>query len=42
MIETRSGMRANNPGMTTLMKSIPEDDIAALAEYLAGLTITPR
>ncbi len=42
MIETRSGVRANNPGMTSLLKSIQEDDLAALAEYLAGLTITPR
>jgi cytochrome c553 len=42
MTETRSGVRGNNPGMTSLMKSIKEDDIAALADYLAGLTITPR
>lgn len=42
MIETRNGVRANNPGMTTLMKSISEDDIVACSEYLAGLTITPR
>jgi cytochrome c553 len=42
MIETRSGVRGNNPGMTSLMKSIKEDDIAALADYLSGLTITPR
>jgi cytochrome c553 len=42
MLETRSGVRGNNPGMTTLMRSIGEDDIAALADYLAGLVITPR
>jgi cytochrome c553 len=42
MLETRSGVRGNNPGMTTLLKSIGEDDIAALADYLAGLVITPR
>jgi cytochrome c553 len=42
MLETRSGVRGNNPGMTTLMKAIGEDDIAALADYLAGLVITPR
>ena len=37
MLEIRSGERANNPGMTTLMRATSEDDIAALAEYLAGL-----
>ena len=42
MLETRSGVRGNNPSMMTLLKSITEDDIAALAEYLSGLTITPR
>jgi cytochrome c553 len=39
MLETRSGERGNNPGMTTLMKATSEDDIAALAEYLAALEI---
>jgi cytochrome c553 len=39
MLETRSGERGNNPGMTTLMKATSEDDIAALAEYLAGLDV---
>lgn len=39
MIETRNGVRGNNPGMTTLMRSITEADIAALADYLAGLQI---
>lgn len=39
MLETRSGVRANNPGMTTLMKATSEEDIAALAEYLARLDI---
>lgn len=42
MIEIRNGVRGNNPGMTSLMKSIKEDDISALSDYLAGLTITPR
>jgi cytochrome c553 len=37
MIDFRNGGRANNPGMTDLMKVISEDDIAAMAEYLAGL-----
>jgi cytochrome c553 len=39
MLETRSGVRGNNPGMTTLMKATSEEDIAALAEYLAGLDV---
>lgn len=33
----RSGARANNPGMTSLMKATSEADLAALADYLAGL-----
>ena len=37
MEEFRSGVRTNNPGMTTLMKATPEDAIAPLADYLAGL-----
>jgi cytochrome c553 len=36
MIDFRNGTRGNNPGMTDLMKVISEDDIAAMAEYLAG------
>ena len=36
MIDFRSGARANNPGMTDLMKAISEPDIAALATYIAG------
>ena len=39
MLEFRSGARGNNPGMTTLMKATPEEDITALAEYLAGIEI---
>ena len=35
--EFRSGERANNPGMTSLMKATPEEDLAALSAYLAGL-----
>src|SRR5262249_4398240 len=42
LIEIRNGTRANNPGMTTLMKTISEDEIAALAEYLAGLELPPQ
>ena len=33
----RSGARGNNPGMSDLMKAITEEDIAALAAYLAAL-----
>ncbi|WP_409187564.1 c-type cytochrome [Bradyrhizobium sp. RDM4] len=33
----RSRERGNNPGMSDLMIATPEDGIAALAEYLAGL-----
>jgi cytochrome c553 len=39
MLEIRSGERANNPGMTTLMKATSPDDINALAQYLAGLDV---
>ena len=35
--EFRSGARGNNPGMTSLMGATPEDDLAALSEFLAGL-----
>jgi cytochrome c553 len=37
MLDFRNGKRANNPGMSDLMKSISETDIAPIAEYLAGL-----
>ena len=37
MLDFRTGKRGNNPGMSDLMKAISEDDIAAIAEYLAGL-----
>jgi cytochrome c553 len=37
MADFRDGRRGNNPGMSDLMKAISEDDLAALAEYLAGL-----
>jgi cytochrome c553 len=37
MLDFRDGKRANNPGMSDLMKSISESDIAPIAEYLAGL-----
>ena len=33
----RSRARGNNPGMSDLMIATPENDLAALAEYLAGL-----
>jgi cytochrome c553 len=37
MVDFRSGARSNNPGMTDLMKAVSEQDIGALASYLAGL-----
>jgi cytochrome c553 len=37
MLDFRDGKRGNNPGMSDLMKSISEADIAPIAEYLAGL-----
>jgi cytochrome c553 len=33
----RTRARANNPGMSDLMIATPQDGLAALAEYLAGL-----
>jgi cytochrome c553 len=37
MADFRSRKRANNPGMSDLMAATSESDLAALAEYLAGL-----
>jgi|SRR5262245_974719 cytochrome c553 len=37
MLDFRNRTRGNNPGMSDLMKAISEEDIAACAEYLAGL-----
>jgi cytochrome c553 len=37
MLDFRNKSRGNNPGMTDLMLATSESDIAALAEYLAGL-----
>jgi cytochrome c553 len=39
MMAFRDGSRGNNPGMSDLMKATSPDDIAALAQYLAGLQI---
>ena len=39
MTDFRSGARDNNPGMSDLMKAASPEDLAALAEYLAGLQI---
>ncbi len=36
MMDFRTRARGNNPGMTDLMLATSPDDIAALAEYLAG------
>ena len=35
----RDGTRANNPGMASVYRSMEEDDIAALNQYLAGLRL---
>jgi cytochrome c553 len=37
MTDFRTRARGNNPGMSDLMIATPSDDLAALAEYLAGL-----
>lgn len=37
MSEFRSGARANNAWMVTLLKSYSDSDIAALSKYIAGL-----
>jgi cytochrome c553 len=37
MTDFRTGARANNPGMTDLMKAISEQDITALATWLAPM-----
>ena len=37
MLDFRTGARGNNPGMTTLMAATPEEDIVALAAFMAGL-----
>jgi cytochrome c553 len=39
MTDFRSGARGNNPGMSDLMKATSPEELAALAEYLAGLQI---
>jgi cytochrome c553 len=36
MLDFRTRKRGNNPGMTDLMRAAWEDDLAAIAEYLAG------
>jgi len=37
MMDFRTRARGNNPGMSDLMTATPEDDLKALAAYLAGL-----
>lgn len=41
MLDFRAGKRGNNPGMSDLMKAASEDDLVAMARYLAGLQLTP-
>ncbi len=37
MLDFHSGERANNPGMTGFMKGLTDQDIAAMAAWLAGM-----
>jgi cytochrome c553 len=37
MLDFRTRARGNNPGMTDLMTATSEDDLKAMASYLAGL-----
>ena len=37
MMDFRSGARANNPGMTGFMKGLTDQEIAAMAAWLAGM-----
>ena len=37
MLDFRSGERANNPGMTGFVKGLTEQEIAAVAAWLAGM-----
>jgi cytochrome c553 len=37
MLDLRTRARANNPGMTNLMRATPEQDFPALERYLSGL-----
>jgi cytochrome c553 len=39
MLDFRTRERANNPGMSDLMIATTPDDLAAMAEYLAGLQL---
>jgi len=39
MNDFRDNTRGNNPGMSDLMKATSSEDLAALADYLAGLQI---
>jgi cytochrome c553 len=42
MLAFRDGSRANNPGMSDLMKAASVEDLKACAEYLAALSLTGR
>ncbi len=37
----RTGARANNPGMANVFRSMEEDDVKAINQYLAGLRLQP-
>ena len=36
MLDFRTRKRGNNPGMSDLMIATPEEDLAAMADFLAG------
>lgn len=40
IMDFRTRARGNNPGMSDLMNATPEDDLMALAEYLAGMQLS--
>ncbi len=39
IVDIKTGKRANNPAMTALLVSFSEDDLKAMARYLAGIHV---
>ncbi len=39
--DLRDGTRANNPGMSSILRAMPEDDIAAVLKYIASVRLQP-
>ena len=37
LIAFKGEMRANNPGMSDIIMTFPDDDLKAMARFLAGL-----